>query len=152
MRADNVEMTQPLFLTLLANAYLQQGETALGLQAVEEALERTNATDECHMAAESLRIRGELMLRRSVQNDNPDANHEAAEACFQRALQVARRQEAKSLELRVAMSLGRVWLAQEQIQAACDLLEPIYNWFTEGDATADLQAANSLLAKLRTAS
>lgn len=149
MRADDVEMTQPLFLTLLANAYLQQGDIVHGLQAVDEALERTNATGERHIVAESLRVRGELFLQRVAQASSADGDRQAAEDCFQQALKIARRQQAKSLELRVAMSLSRLWLVQNQANAARDLLEPIYDWFTEGYATMDMPAAQSLLTKLR---
>lgn len=148
MRADNVEMTQPLFLTLLANAYLRQGEIALGLQAVEEALERITATEERHMEAESLRVRGEL-LRKRFEGSATNADWEATEACFQRALQVARHQQAKSLELCAAISLSRLWLAQDQIDTARNLLEPIYSWFTEGSETMDLQVAQTLLTELQ---
>jgi predicted ATPase len=71
-----------------------------------------------------------------------------AEAWLQRALDVVRRQEAKSLELRAAMSLARLWQQQGKRQEACDLLAPIYHWFTEGFDTADLQDARVLLAEL----
>ena len=70
------------------------------------------------------------------------------EACFQRSLDVARRQEAKSLELRAAMSMSRLWQQQGKRQEAYDLLAPIYHWFTEGFDTADLQDARALLAEL----
>jgi len=70
------------------------------------------------------------------------------ETCFQQALDVARLQEAKSLELRAAMSLGRLWQQQGKRQEAYDLLAPIYHWFTEGFDTVDLQDARSLLVEL----
>ena len=72
----------------------------------------------------------------------------AAAACFQEALTIARRQQAKSWELRAAMSLSRLWQQQGKCQAASDLLAPIYGWFTEGFDTADLQEAQALLAAL----
>jgi predicted ATPase len=72
-----------------------------------------------------------------------------AEACFQQALDMARRQEAKSLELRAAMSLSRLWQQQGKRAAAHALLAPIYGWFTEGFDTADLQEAKALLDELR---
>jgi predicted ATPase len=71
-----------------------------------------------------------------------------AEACFQQALAVARRQQAKSLELRAAMSLARLWQQQGKRQEAYALLAPIYGWFTEGFDTADLQEARVLLEAL----
>jgi predicted ATPase len=83
-----------------------------------------------------------LLLR---QTGTPQAE---SEACFQQALDVARHQEAKSLELRAAMSLSRLWQQQGKRQEAYDLLAPIYHWFTEGFDTADLQDARALLAEL----
>jgi predicted ATPase len=78
----------------------------------------------------------------------PGTSQEEAEVCFQRALDVARRQEAKSLELRAAMSLSRLWQQQGRRVEARDLLAPIYGWFTEGFDTADLQEAKALLEAL----
>jgi predicted ATPase len=92
--------------------------------------------------AEIYRLQGILLLR---QPGTPQAQ---AEAWLRRALDVARRQEAKSLELRAAMSLSRLWQQQGKRQAAYDLLAPIYHWFTEGFDTADLQGARALLAEL----
>jgi predicted ATPase len=81
-----------------------------------------------------------------LQLPSPDAPQ--AEACFQQALAVARRQQAKALELRAALSLSRLWQQQGQRQAARELLAPIYGWFTEGFDTTDLQEAQVLLAEL----
>jgi predicted ATPase len=83
-----------------------------------------------------------LLLRQAVPQP------EEAEACFHRALEVARRQQAKSLELRAAMSLARLWQQQGKRAAAYDLLAPIYGWFTEGFDTADLREAKALLEAL----
>jgi predicted ATPase len=80
----------------------------------------------------------------------PATPQEEAEACFQQALTVARQQQAKSLELRAAMSLARLWQQQGKRDAARTLLAPIYGWFTEGFDTADLQEARALLEKLGT--
>jgi predicted ATPase len=88
------------------------------------------------------RLHGELLLQQPV----PDAL--AAEACFQRAFDVARRQEAKSLELQATMSLARLWQQQGKRTAARELLAPVYGWFTEGFDTADLQDAKALLEEL----
>jgi predicted ATPase len=90
-------------------------------------------------AAENHRLRGVLLLQ---QMETPQAE---AKAWLRRVLDVARRQEAKSLELRVAVSLCRLWQQQGKRQEAHDLLAPIYGWFTEGFATADLQEAKTLL-------
>jgi predicted ATPase len=92
--------------------------------------------------AEVCRLRGVLLLR---QPGTPQAE---AESWLQRALDVARRQEAKSLELRAAMSLSRLWQQQGKPAAAYALLAPIYDWFTEGFDTADLQEARALLEHL----
>ena len=88
--------------------------------------------------AEICRLRGVLLLR---QPGSPQAE---AEAWLQRALDVARYQETKALELRAAMSLARLWQQQGKRVEACELLAPIYGWFTEGFDTADLQEAKAL--------
>ena len=85
-----------------------------------------------------------MLLRQAV----PDAAQ--AEACFQQALAIARRQQAKSWELRAAMSLSRLWQQQGKRAEARELLAPIYGWFTEGFDTADLQEAKALLEELGT--
>ena len=90
------------------------------------------------------RLKGELPAAAAV----PDTQAEA-EACFQQALDVARRQQAKSLELRAATSLARLWQQQGKRAEAHDLLAPVYGWFTEGFDTADLQEAKALLDELR---
>ena len=96
-------------------------------------------------AAELYRLRGELLLAGSAAQAT---RHVEAEACFQHALAIARRQQAKSLELRAAMSLGRLWQQQGKRAEAYELLAPIYGWFTEGFDTADLQEAKTLLEEL----
>jgi predicted ATPase len=88
------------------------------------------------------RLQGEFLLRQAV----PDAVQ--ADACFQQALAIARRQQAKSCELRAATSLAQLWQQQGKRAEACALLAPIYGWFTEGFDTADLQEAKALLAAL----
>ena len=92
--------------------------------------------------AELYRLQGELLLHQTV----PDAQH--AEACFCQALATARRQQAKSLELRAAMSLARLWQRQGKRADACQMLAEVYGWFTEGFDTADLQEAKALLDAL----
>ena len=87
-----------------------------------------------------LRLEGELHLR----GDEPDAA--AAERCFRAAIELARRREERSLELRAAMSLARLWRGHGRHDDARALLRPVYDWFTEGFATADLSAARELLA------
>jgi len=109
---------------------------------VSEELLRVEKTGERYYGAELHRIKGELLLRQSA----PDK--EEAEGCFQTALEVARTQSAKSLELRAAMSLSRLWQRQGKKDEARKILAEIYGWFTEGFDTADLKEAKSLLDEL----
>src|SRR5262249_19759912 len=113
-----------------------------GLQALAEAHTLVEQHDERWWEAEVHRLRGVVLLR------HPGTPREEAAAWLQRALAVARRQEAKALELRAAMSLARLWQQQGKRQEAHDLLAPIYGWFTEGFDTADLQEAKALLEEL----
>jgi predicted ATPase len=113
-----------------------------GLQALAEAHTLLGQQEERWWAAEIHRLRGVLLLR---QTGTPQAE---AEAGFHRALNVARRQEAKSLELRASMSLGRLWQQQGKWTDARQLLAPIYGWFTQGFETADLQEAKASLEEL----
>jgi predicted ATPase len=99
-------------------------------------------TEERYYEAELHRLRGELLLQQS-----PD-NHTEAESCFNQAITIAQNQEAKSWELRAVTSLARLWQRQNKCQDAYDLLAPVYNWFTEGFDTADLQEAQALLTAL----
>ena len=141
-RATGAAQLVPYFSTLLADVYGHRGHTAKGLQALAEADTLIEQHEERWWEAEVCRLRGVLLLRQAVPQP------EEAEACFQRALEVARRQEAKSLELRAAMSLARLWQQQGKRAEAHELLAPIYGWFTEGFDTADLQEAKALLEEL----
>ena len=127
---------------MLAEVCNHLGHTADGLQALTEAHTLVEQHDERWWEAEVYRLRGVLLLR---QPGTPQAE---AETWFQRALDVARRQEAKSLELRAARSLSCLWQQQGKQAEARDLLAPIYGWFTEGFDTADLQEAKTLLEEL----
>jgi class 3 adenylate cyclase/predicted ATPase len=138
-RATGAVLAVPYFCTLLADVAAQLGHTADGLQALAEAHTLVQQYEERWGEAEIYRLRGVLLLRQPVP---PQAE---AEAWLQRALDVARRQEAKSLELRAAMSLSRLWQQQGKQAEARALLAPIYGWFTEGFDTADLQEARALL-------
>jgi len=133
---------RPPVLAQLAEAYWQTGQTEEGLQLLAEALTVLDETGERWWEAEVHRLKGELLLRRVM----PDVYQ--AETCFQHALALARRQQAKSLELRAARSLARLWQQQGKRAAAYELLAPIYGWFTEGFDTADLQEARALLDAL----
>jgi len=141
-RATGAALLVPYFCTMLAEVCSHLGHTADGLQALTEAYTLVEQHEERYREAEVCRLRGVLRLR---QSGTPQAE---AEAWLQRALDVARRQEAKSLELRAAMSLARLWQQQGKRAEAYDLLTPTYGWFTEGFDTADLQEAKALLDAL----
>jgi predicted ATPase len=141
-RATGAALGIPYLCTLLADVSARLGRTEDGLQALGEAHTLVEQHEERWWEAEICRLQGVLLLQQ------PGTPQEEAEAWLQRALDVARRQEAKSLELRAAMNLSRLWQQQGKRQEAYDLLAPIYHWFTEGFDTADLQDARSLLAEL----
>jgi class 3 adenylate cyclase/predicted ATPase len=138
--ALNIGAVWPWFMAVLGDAYGAAGEIATGLETVAEALQWVERNDERLYEAEAHRIKGELLLRQ----DGPDE----AENCFQEALAVARRQQAKSWELRAATSLARLWQQQHRRDQARELLAPVYDWFTEGFDTADLIDAKALLDQL----
>jgi predicted ATPase len=127
---------------LLADVFAHLGCSEDGLQALAEALTLVEQHEERWWEAEVYRLRGVLLLQQ------PGTSQVEAEACFQQALDIARRQEAKSLELRAAMSLSRLWQQQGKRAEAYQLLTPIYGWFTEGFDTADLTEAKALLDEL----
>jgi predicted ATPase len=141
-RDMGIKLGRPHRLSLLAEAYGQAGQPEAGLRVLAEALTLVGATEERWWEAELHRLKGELLLQLAI----PEGLQ--AEACFQQALDVARSQQAKSLELRAAMSLSRLWQQQGQRAAARTLLAPLYDWFTEGFDTADLQEAKALLDAL----
>ena len=130
-RATGAAMFVPYFCTLLAEVAAHLGHPEDALQALAEAHTLVEQHEERWWEAEVCRLRGVLLLRQ------PGTPQEEAETWLQRALDVARRQEAKSLELRAAMSLARLWQQQGKRTEARTLLTPIYAWFTEGFDTAD---------------
>jgi len=138
-RATGAEFQRPHFLSLLAEVHRSLEQPEAGLTALSEALALVETTGERYYEAELHRLKGELLLQQAA----PEVPH--AETCFQQALDIARRQQAKSLELRAAMSLSRLWQQQGKRDEARALLAPIYGWFTEGFDTADLQEAKTLL-------
>jgi predicted ATPase len=141
-QATGQELGRPVFLALLAEAYGKVGQAEAGLSVIAEALALMDKIGERDHEAELYRLQGELFLRHAV----PDAPQ--AEACFQQALTVARHQQAKSLELRAALSLSRLWQQQVKRTEARQLLADVYGWFTEGFDTPDLQEARALLDAL----
>jgi predicted ATPase len=135
-------LAQPRCLVLLAEATGHVGQVVEGLHLLAEALAALEANGEGDLLAEAYRLQGELLLRQAL----PDATQ--AQACFQRAIDIARHQQAKSWELRAALSLSRLWQQHGKRSAARELLAPVYGWFTEGFDTADLQEAKALLTAL----
>lgn len=138
---------RPFFLALQGQACRKLGRTADGLHAVEEALAIVAHGDEQFCTAELWRLKGEFVLRADAYRFTPETVRQA-EGCFQHALTIARRQHAKMLELRAAISLARLWQSQEKSPEAHRLLVPVYNWFTEGFATEPLQRARLLIEQL----
>jgi len=141
-RATGTALLGSYFCTVLADIAAHLGHTEDGLQALAEAHSLMEQHEERWWEAEVHRLRGIILLR---QPGTPQAE---AEVWLRRALDVARRQQAKSLELRAAMSLARLWQQQGKQAEAHELLAPVYGWFTEGFDTADLQEAKALLEAL----
>jgi predicted ATPase len=135
-------LTRPLYLTILAEALEHASQVEEGLHLLAEALTALTAYEQGDLLAEVYRLQGELLLHQNLPNTAQ------AEACFQRALAIARHQHAKSWELRIARSLGRLWQRQGKRVEARQLLGEVYSWFTEGFDTADLQEAKALLDEL----
>jgi predicted ATPase len=127
---------------MLAEAYGQAGRYTEGLTALDEALDLVKTTGGRRSEAEFYGIKGELLWHAGYRPED-------AEACLHHALALARRQQAKSRELRMALRLSRLWQHQDRCAKAYQLLAPLYGWFTEGFDTADLQEARALLAVLR---
>jgi predicted ATPase len=141
-QATGAELGRPCCLALLAEAHGTMGQPEAGLTALAEALTLVDKTGERWYEPELYRLKGELLLQQSSDNQAE------AESCFHHALDIARSQQAKSLELRAATSLARLWQQQGRRQEAYDLIAPVYNWFTEGFDTADLKDAKALLEVL----
>jgi predicted ATPase len=117
--------------------------------ALSEALaERASMGEHYELDAELYRVKGELTLSQSCVQGLAASDQQEAEECFWQAIEIARRQQAKSLELRATISLSRLWQQQGKRREAHQLLAEIYGWFTEGFDTKDLQEAKALLDKL----
>jgi predicted ATPase len=140
--ATGTQLLMPQYLALRAEAHANLGHPEEGLALLDEALGVADKTGVRKEAAEIYRLKGELLLHLS------STNAAAAETCFQQALEISRHQQARSWELRAATSLARLWQQQGKRQDAYALLVPVYNWFTEGFDTADLQEARALLEAL----
>ncbi|MBI3801911.1 MAG: hypothetical protein HY268_33685 [Deltaproteobacteria bacterium] len=160
-RATGAEVYRPYYLALLAEVYGKMDQTKKGLSVLAEALDVVDKTGERFYEADLYRLKGELALQKlsvasyqlsvtstqHTQHLAPNTQSEA-EACFHKAMDIARKQSAKSLELRAVMSLSRLWQQQGKTKEAHEMLSETYNWFTEGFDTKDLQEAKALLEEL----
>jgi predicted ATPase len=150
-RETGAELWRPYFLALLAEACGRMGQTGEGLALLAEALDVVEKTGERFYETELYRLKGELMLAQEGYRLPAVGLREKAkeaEECFHKAIEIARKQQAKSLELRAVMSLARLWQQQGKRAEARQMLAEIYGWFTEGFATRDSQEAKALLEEL----
>jgi len=145
-RATGAEIERQYWLALLAEVYAKMGQPEQGRHALAEARAIVDKTGERYWEAELHRLEGELLLQSQVQG--PKSKVEEAEEYFQQAIEIAQKQQAKSLELRASMSLARLWQSQDRKAEAHKMLSEVYNWFTEGFDTKDLQEAKALLDAL----
>jgi predicted ATPase len=144
-RSTDSAAGQTSFLSWLAEAQVKAGQVGTGLETLDQALKAAHQTGEQLYLAELYRLQGEFLQhpRCSVKN-----RLQQAEGSFHKALDIANHQQAQSWELRAATSLARLWSAQGKRQEAFDLLTPVYERFTEGFDTMDLQDTNRLLTEL----
>ncbi len=162
--ANRSRVLRPIYLGILAQAYGQAGKVKEGLQTLEIAFEAVAESGERTNESELYRLKGELLLKsdadvsetstdtsvKTIEKSSCAPEHEReAEKCFQKALTIAQHQDAKSWELRTAVSLSKLMITQNRHDAAHALLKPIYEWFTEGFETADLTEARDLLEILK---
>jgi len=145
LRATGTELFRLYYLALLAEAYGKTEQEEEGLTALAEALAAVDRTGERRYEAELYRLKGELTLQSSIQS--LESRVKEAEVCFHKAIDIARRQQAKSLELRAVMSLSRLWQQGKKAEAQ-QMLAETYDWFTEGFDTKDLREAKTLLEEL----
>ena len=131
-----------LLLTTLVLTHTALGQHEQAWRCIGEAITAVETSGETWAQAELQRIAGELVLL------SPQPDEAKAQSYFDHALTVARQQQAKSWELRAAMSLARLWRDQGKVQQARELLAPVYGWFTEGFDTRDLKEAKALLEEL----
>jgi class 3 adenylate cyclase/predicted ATPase len=141
-RAIGVELWRPYSLCLLAEAYMETGRFDDGVAALTEALATADEHENWHNRAEIHRLKGELLLKQN------GCNTLEAQSCFERAIDIARKQRARSWELRATTSLAPLLASQGRRDEARTMLADIYNWFTEGFDTADLKDAKALLEEL----
>ncbi|WP_427307284.1 AAA family ATPase [Cupriavidus sp. H39] len=147
-RETGAELLRTLFLALLAEACARAGQVDAGLAAVVEALAAVERTEERVHEAELHRLKGELTLLEAGRLREANGVANDAEACFQRAIAIASRQDARSPKLRAVLALSRLWQQQGRHAEARSLLRETYGWFSEGFDTVDLREAHALLVKL----
>jgi DNA-binding SARP family transcriptional activator/predicted ATPase len=145
VQAAGAEVARTYQLTLLVEAYQSVGQPEAGLSVLVEALAQVEKTEERFWEAEIYRLKGELWLKAEGRGMK---DNEVPEEYFLKAIEVARRQEGKSLELRATVSLGRLWQQQGKQDKARQMLAEIYGWFSEGFDTVDLRQAKALLQEL----
>jgi predicted ATPase len=161
-RATGAEIGNTYWIALLAEGYGKIGQVDAGLATLNDAFATMRKNNERWWEAELHRLQGWLTLQQQLKVEShkskvPNTQHPTpitqaaaeAEVCFLKAIESARHQQAKSLELRAAMSLSRLWRGQGKSAEAQGLLAEVYNWFTEGFDTGDLQEAKTLLEELR---
>jgi len=141
-RSTGATVWVPMYSSYLADAYAELGHLDDARRYIEEALTAVELTGERWWQAEAHRVAGELVLK------SPERDTVKAEVSLSRALAVSRHQQAKSWELRAAMSLARLWRHQGKTVEARELLAPVYGWFTAGFDTRDLTEAKALLEEL----
>jgi predicted ATPase len=147
-QASGAEVRQASFRAFLSEGYGKVDQMEDGLRVLAEGLEIANNTGERYYEAELYRLKGELTLAQSsVQG--LESRVKEAEECFLKAIEIVRKQQAKSLELRATTSLSRLWQKQGKKKEAHEMLSEVYNWFTEGFDIKDLQEANALLEELK---
>jgi len=142
LRSMGTTISIPQRLSDLARAHAELGQYDAAWRCINEAMTLTETSNERWFEADLHRIAGDLTLM------SPEQDATKAEAFFERALTIARQQQAKSWELRAAMSMARLWRDQGKRDEACELLAPVYGWFTEGFETLDSKEAKSLLDRL----
>jgi predicted ATPase len=141
-RSTGATVAGPFYLSHLASAYAQLGQIDDAWRSIGEAVTAAETTKEIWFEAELNRIAGEIALK------SPEPDAAKAEGYFDRAITVARQQQAKSWELRAAMSMARLWRDQGKRDEAREVLAPVYGWFTEGFNTRNLKEAKALLGEL----
>ena len=142
-RSTGATLFAPTQLSCLAASHAKLGQYDDAQRIIVEAKTTAEKSKEIWFEAEVDRIAGEIALL------DPQSDLARGEVCFERALAVARQQQAKSWELRASMSLARLWRDQGKVPQARELLAPVYGWFTEGFDTRDLKEAKALLNELQ---